>query len=146
RAAGDAIEEDPERLAVVRERRQRLRELRRKYGDSLADVIAFGAEASARLAELDSRDVRAAELEAERAQAQRAEASAAAAVAAARRGAAPRLAQQVEAHLRQLAMARARVVIDVEGDDPGDSMSFGLGANPGEPVLPLSKVASGGEL
>jgi DNA repair protein RecN (Recombination protein N) len=146
RTTGDAIEEDPERLGAVRERRQRLRELRRKYGDTLGDVIAFGDEASARLAELEGHDVRAAQLEAERAQARRAEASAAAVVAAARRAAAPRLAEQVEAHLRQLAMARARVVIDVEGDDPADGVSFGLGANPGEPVLPLSKVASGGEL
>jgi DNA repair protein RecN (Recombination protein N) len=146
RRAGDAIEEDPERLGAVRERRQRLRELRRKYGDSLSDVMAFADQVSARLAELESHDARVGVLEAERAEAQRAEAAAASAVAAARRAAAPRLAEQVEAHLRQLAMARVRVVIDVSGADPADDVTFGLGANPGEPVLPLSKVASGGEL
>ena len=43
-------------------------------------------------------------------------------------------------------MARARLEVTVGESDPGDDVSFLLGANPGEAVLPLAKVASGGEL
>jgi DNA repair protein RecN (Recombination protein N) len=48
--------------------------------------------------------------------------------------------------LRELAMPRARVRVQVSDDDPGDEVTFLLGANPGAPELPLTKVASGGEL
>ena len=43
-------------------------------------------------------------------------------------------------------MPRARLEVAVDGPDPADDVRFLLGANPGEPVLPLAKVASGGEL
>ncbi|HEY4334103.1 MAG TPA: DNA repair protein RecN [Ilumatobacteraceae bacterium] len=145
RHAADSIEEDPERLAVVRERRQLLRDLRRKYGDTLAEVIEFFATTVERLDELESYDQRADALERERVAALQAEATAARAVGAARRAAAPRLAAAVEGHLRQLAMAHADVAVEV-GPDPGDDVSFMLAANPGSPLLPLTKVASGGEL
>ncbi|MCU1369180.1 MAG: recN, partial [Ilumatobacteraceae bacterium] len=77
RTTGEGIDEDPERLAQLRERRQLLVELRRKYGSAphanspeggagtLGDVIAYGADAASRLAEIDSHDVRAARLDRE---------------------------------------------------------------------------------
>ena len=145
RATGEGIDEDPQRLADVRARRQLLRELRRKYADTLADVIAYRAEASDRLAELSSYESRAAALESARDAAVLAERAAAALVGAARRKAAPRLAKAVAANLTALAMPRARLELTV-GVDPGDEVAFLLGANPGEPALPLAKVASGGEL
>ena len=52
RALGESIEPDEERLAVIGERRQQLTELRRKYGDTIDDVIAFRAEVGERLDEL----------------------------------------------------------------------------------------------
>ena len=142
----DGIEEDPARLAEVRERRQLLRDLRRKYGDSLAEVIAFRDEVETRLAELEGYEQRAAGLEHERRAAEAAERVAAAAVGATRRGGADALAAEVEHHLRELAMPHARVGVQVGDDDPGDEVSFLLSANPGSPMLPLSRVASGGEL
>ncbi len=146
RATGEAVADDPDRLAAVRQRRQLLHELRRKYGDSLAEVMAHRDETTARLQELEGYEATAAALEAERQQALADEAAAAAAVAAHRRQEAPRLAHAVERHLRRLAMPRARLEVAVDGPDPADEVRFGLGANPGEPVLPLTKVASGGEL
>lgn len=145
RTAGEGIEEDPERLARVRNRRQMLRDLRRKYGDSLADVIAFHDESAQRLGELESYDARAEELEQDLAVARRAADVAAAVVGQARRAAAPRLAAAVESHLRELAMPHADLAVEV-GEDPGDDVVFLLSANPGSPLLPLTKVASGGEL
>jgi DNA repair protein RecN (Recombination protein N) len=67
-------------------------------------------------------------------------------VASARRAAAPALADEIETTLRTLAMESARFAVTVEGDGPADLVGFELGANPGEPLLPLAKVASGGEL
>jgi DNA repair protein RecN (Recombination protein N) len=146
RAAGEAIDEDPERLAQVRERRQLLHDLRRKYGETLADVLAEGDRLRARLGELEEHDRRAGELDARLAAARAAEAEAAAKVAAARRDAAPLLAAEVRAHLAELALPKAEVAVVVSGDDPADGVELRLAANPGMPPLPLAKVASGGEL
>ncbi|MGH9214012.1 MAG: DNA repair protein RecN [Acidimicrobiales bacterium] len=146
RATAEAIDEDPARLAAVRERRQLLSDLRRKYGDTLAEVIAEADRLQSRLAELEDHDRRAASLDQALADARLAEAEAAKVVAEARRVAAPDLAAAVEEHLRDLAMPKARLDVRVEGPDPGDDVVFLLAANPGTEPLPLAKVASGGEL
>ena len=146
RAAGEAIDEDPERLDQVRARRQLLHDLRRKYGETLADVLAEGDRLRARLAELEDHDRRAAELDARLTAARAAAAEAAAKVATARKSSAPLLAAEVQAHLAELALPKARVDVVVGGDDPGDDVELRLAANPGTPPLPLAKVASGGEL
>ncbi len=163
RAAADALEEDPERLAEVRARRSLLHHLARKYGPSrglrasatpgsVGDVMAFGAEMRARLGMLESYAERAAALEAERQEALSQLMAAAAAVGDARRRAAPLLAASVESHLRELAMPEARLEVQVgsgsanPAEMAGDSVTFLLGANRGEPALPLARVASGGEL
>ncbi len=146
RSAGEGIDEDPERLEWVRERRQLLHDLRRKYGDTLGEVIAEGERLRARLGELEDHDRRAAELDSALVEARKVEAAAAAVVAGARRAAAPGLAERIQANLAELAMPKARVAVEVRGDDPGDDVEILLAANPGTPPLPLAKVASGGEL
>lgn len=142
----DGIDDDPARLAQVVERRQLLRNLRRKYGDTLADVIEFERTTRERLDELEGYEAAVERLERDRGAALAAEREAAAVVGARRRGAARDLATAVEARLRELAMPRAEVDISVGDDDPGDDVVFLLAANPGSPALPLTKVASGGEL
>ncbi len=146
RARAESIDENPQRLGEVRERMQFLRDLRRKYGDTLADVLAFQSETEARLVELESYDQRVAQLEAERVTAEADERCAAAAVAASRRAGAGDLASEVQRHLRQLAMPHVEVAVSVGDEDPADDVAFLLAANPGAPLLPLSRVASGGEL
>ncbi len=149
RATTEAIEEDPGRLEVVRERRQLLRDLRRKYGDDLAAVMEFQAGARCRLDELEGHDERAAGLQGERERALERERAAAAVVGRERRRVAPLLAGDVEARLRELAMPHVEVAIEVgehADDHPGDRVRFLLAANPGSPLLPLTRVASGGEL
>jgi len=146
RALADTISEDPVRLEAVQGRRHLLRELRRKYGESLADVIDYTDMTRSRVAELEAFEQRAGQLDAARAEAASALTVAATAVANARRAAAPGLGTAIERHLRELALPHARFAVDVNGEPPADDVVFGLGANPGEPVLPLSKVASGGEL
>ncbi|HEX9529973.1 MAG TPA: DNA repair protein RecN [Acidimicrobiales bacterium] len=145
RHAAERLQDDPDRLAEVRSRRHRLRELGRKYGATVADIVAYAAETRRRLADLESHGAKVARLEAERQDVDAALARAEDAVGRQRRTGAGGLAQAVEANLRDLAMPRGRVEVRV-GPGAGDEVAFLLGANPGEPVLPLSKVASGGEL
>ncbi len=146
RHLAETVEDDPERLAAIGERRRVLTELRRKYGGTLAEVIAYSGELRAQVDELSSHDRRAAGIDAalERATAELQGASER--LWEARRAAAPALAASVEKELRALAMPRARFQIAV-GDEPGDeTVTWMLAANPGQPLLPLAKVASGGEL
>ncbi|HEX8769748.1 MAG TPA: hypothetical protein VF711_03145, partial [Acidimicrobiales bacterium] len=146
RVAVDSIPDDPARLEEVRERRRLLRDLTRKYGEQLSDVIKFEADAQARLAELEARDDRLIALETERSDVASAAERAAAAVGKARREAAPRLAAAIERNLRTLAMPSARFEVRVGGGPAGEDVEYLLGANPGQPALPLAKTASGGEL
>jgi DNA repair protein RecN (Recombination protein N) len=146
RAWAEQLEDDPARLAEIGARRHVLTDLRRKYGDTLAEVLAFRDAARARLDELEDHDRLAATLDAEIAEAAASLAAAEARLGAARRAAAPGMSAEVEGRLHELAMPRARFEVVVGDDRPGDDVTWLLSANPGEPPLPLTKVASGGEL
>jgi DNA repair protein RecN (Recombination protein N) len=150
RTVVDAVEENPERVDAVRRRRQLLHDLMRKYGDTLADVTAYGRETGARLAELEGYEERAAALETARREHADAAEAAGRALSDARRVAAEPLARAVEEHLHDLAMPQARLEVAVEPaeatDDGVDRVTFMLAANPGESARPLARAASGGEL
>jgi DNA repair protein RecN (Recombination protein N) len=142
----EGFEEDPRRLAQVQERRHALGDLLRKYGDTLADVLAFANDARKRLEAIGASEERRAELESvERALREDLD-QAEQQVRAAREQAAGSLAGEIERTLRRLAMPQAVLDVQVGGNRRGDQVELLLGANPGEPVLPLAKVASGGEL
>jgi len=149
RGAAENSEENPERLEEIRLRRQALRDLVRKYGDTIADVMAFGAEARTRLNELLSYSERVQELESSLANALKVLHSRQLEVGRQRRKTAPGLAAAVEKRLRLLALPHATIQVAVgdEGSDPsGEAVSFMLAANPGSAPMPITKVASGGEL
>jgi DNA repair protein RecN (Recombination protein N) len=139
-------EDDPERLADIRTRRNLLHELSRKYAEEITGVLAYAEEIRLRVTTLESVEERASVLQAELDSAEVRLAAVEAEVGAARRRGAPKLARAVEARLQKLAMPRARLEVTVGERDPGEDVAFLLGANPGEAVLPLAKVASGGEL
>lgn len=146
----DAVEEDPERVEVVRRRRQLLHDLMRKYGETLDDVVAYGRDAAARLAELEGWEAAAAALETRRWKHEQAATKAAAALTKARTAAAGPLARAIEVHLHELAMPHARLEVEVAAGEPSedgtDRVTFLLAANPGESARPLARAASGGEL
>jgi DNA repair protein RecN (Recombination protein N) len=149
RAQAEQIEEDPQRLEHIRQRRQALRDLQRKYGDSLADVMSFGAQARERLNELLGYSERVEELQQQRKKALTQLQHEQKLVGEARRSAAPKLATAIEKRLKELAMPHATVQVsvgDATTDLAGDSVVILLAANPGSAPAPLSKVASGGEL
>lgn len=155
RQMAESLEDDPERLARVSERRAFLHELRRKYagpGGDLAAVLTFASETAARLSELESLESVASDLERRHEVALSELKAASREIGDNRRAAAVALGRAVEKELRRLAMPRARFDVQVGSggeelsDLAGDDVTFLLAANPGEPLLPLSKVASGGEL
>ena len=146
RDAADSIEEDPEALAAVRARRQLLVELRRKYGDTVAEVIAFHHRTrrgwpsfSATTTTCDASSTR-------WHRRRRHMPRAAAVVREQRfeRRRTPR--RRWSAQLQALALPRAKLSIAVGDEGAGDDVQFLFAANPGEPAQPLRKVASGGEL
>jgi DNA repair protein RecN (Recombination protein N) len=145
RNRAEGFEADPERLATVQARRRRLSELRRKYGDQLSDVMEFEQACRRRLDDLEAGDERRIELQAEREQARAEQLAAEERLGDARRAAAPQLAAAVASHLADLALPRGRLEVTV-ASGRGDDVGWLFGANPGEPALPLEKVASGGEL
>ena len=153
RDTAEAIEDNPQRLDAVRGRMQLLLDLRRKYGETLSDVMQYGAESSLRLEELESYEARASALDAERKQSVSELRVQEQGVGEARRKSAPLLAKSVQQRLRKLAMPHAVLDVhvaydsgDASRDAAGDGVVFLLAANPGSEALPLTKVASGGEL
>ncbi len=169
RAVGEGIEPDPQRLAEIQARRSLLRELCRKYGETLQEVMEEQGAIAARADELSGREAKAEELEALRRATALRRRAVQRQVGEARRRAAPELARAVQGHLAELALAKAKLdvavgatvigapVIDApvdvnpsaaldEEDLAGERVTFLLAANPGSPLLPLAKVASGGEL
>jgi DNA repair protein RecN (Recombination protein N) len=150
RATAESIVSDPDRLAAVQARRALLRELTRKYGPALADVVAYGREARARCEELEQHEARAAALEEKRRAAEADMLRAAAALTKVRRAATGPLGDAVTSGLRELAMPAATFSVLVEDgectDDGADVVTLVLAPNPGERGLPLARAASGGEL
>ena len=146
RSTAEGIEADPERLAQVQERRRVLTDLRRKYGDTVAEVLAYRDTTAERVTELENHERLAAEIDDLLAAAREKTAKAAAKVAKARRKAAPKLAAEIEERVQALALPRAQLECAVGDEDPGDAVELRLSMNAGAPLQPLSKIASGGEL
>ncbi len=150
RLASETVADDPARLEQVRSRRNQLRDLRRKYGETLDDVIAYAAEARQRHGELAGFEERAAAIDTLRSDAEARVRAAAAALSRARHAAVASLAEAVTGHLRELAMPAATFAVDIRptelGEDGADDVTFLLAPNPGEAAKPLARAASGGEL
>jgi DNA repair protein RecN (Recombination protein N) len=142
---------DPVRLEEIRVQIAALRELERKYGDGEEEVLAFLARARTSAAELSGagsrRDGLAAEVEA----AVEAVAELAERLTRGRRAAAPALAEAVRAELHELGMEGAEVEVALQSHPEAtasgsEHAEFRFSGGPGQPLLPLAKVASGGEL
>jgi DNA repair protein RecN (Recombination protein N) len=139
-------EDDPERLAGVVARRHLLTNLYRKYGGDRTETLNFAREAQDAFAALSGVEERAAALQLELRSVEAKLSAAEGVLLAVRRAAAPKLAAAIETRLADLAMAGSRFTVEVDDAAGGDQVTFGLGANAGEPIRPLARVASGGEL
>jgi DNA repair protein RecN (Recombination protein N) len=139
---------DPSRLDEIRVRRLALRELIKRYSDdgSLASVIARRDSLQTSLDGLHDRSKRVDVLRTEKGRVQVRIKGCEHKVREERLQGALRLAQAVEQELAGLSMEKAVFSVGLSESGAGEPIEFGLGANPGEPVLPVAKVASGGEL
>lgn len=145
------VKNPSELLDKIETRLNNLQKLRRKYGSSTAEILAYRENAEKKLRELTESDELAEDLENELAEIHKQMKEIAAGITEKRRSAAAYLERKITEELQFLDMENVRFHIDVSplGDflpDGMDKVSFLVSANPGEPLLPLSKVASGGEL
>jgi DNA repair protein RecN (Recombination protein N) len=159
----DEIEFNPHRLEQVENRLELIHQLKRKYGSSIPEVIAFGKSAREQLETIEHAQERIEELTAQETQVESALSQAAEALSEKRKVAGEVLGQKVETELDDLSMKGARFSTAVEYglDEAGialsdgrkvtfdgmgiDKVEFMIAPNPGEGLKPLVKIASGGE-
>lgn len=150
-AYADEIQEDPERLAAVEQRRDLLFRLMQKHGATLPAVIETGRDAARELDLLDTAELDLRTLAARRSAAEAALVAAAAALSARRGDAADRLARAVNRLLPSLGLPGGKLAV-VLAPLPtpnalgGEAIAFTVQLNVGIEARPLARVASGGEL
>lgn len=129
-----------------------INKLKKKYGATVADVLAFHDKAKSELAWLEDASAKTAELEKEEAKLKKALDRLCSEAHDARMAAASKLSAKVNAELKGLGLASAKFSISVEleegfvGPTGSDHVEFLIAPNPGEPLKPLKSIASGGEL
>ncbi|MGA3344865.1 MAG: DNA repair protein RecN [Terracidiphilus sp.] len=149
----EGINASPERLAEIEDRLALLDRLKRKYGKTVLEVIAFGEDVAHKLAEVEDRDEILKTLRAELATAAATYRAAASALSAERKTAANKLATLAEAQINSLAMkVRFEIGVHTSEDESRwtasgwDEVEYRIATNPGEPLKPLHEIASGGEM
>jgi DNA repair protein RecN (Recombination protein N) len=149
----DRIDLDPARLGELDQRLNLVHSLKRKYGASLPEVIAFGEEARRKLETLESRDAEIERLNSELARLEHGLQQAGRELSARRKKVIPSLASSVSRQLSALGFRQSRFEVSL-GMAPGelipatgmDTVEFQFSPNPGEPNRPLRAIASSGEM
>jgi len=147
------IQSSPERLAELEDRLELVDRLKRKYGPSLDQVIAYGEDVRRKLSEMENKDQVLAELREQLAVAAEHYRKAAHAVSRKRLDAARKLEKLAEAEINELAM-RASFAVVVEENEAEEHWTvsgfnqivYRIATNAGEAMRPLEQIASGGEL
>jgi DNA repair protein RecN (Recombination protein N) len=159
----DSLESDPEALEQTAERLFLIGDLKRKYGESVAEILAYSAGARRSLNEIERRTERLEQLQVEEQQLIERLSAAAATLSARRCAAAEQLSSSVDGELADLRLAGARFVVSVaQSEDPegipldgrtlavdlsgADRVEFLIAANGADEARPIARVASGGEL
>lgn len=156
------IEYDPERLNEIEERLELIANLRRKYGNSIQAILAYGDKARKDLDNIENSEERLKELRKQETELLMQIGSISADISKVRKSIGEQLSKRVVSELKDLRMERTQFEVrlehtpDPEGCFVGDKrykfdytgidhVEFMMSANPGEPLRPLAKVASGGE-
>lgn len=149
----DGIEASPERLAEVEDRLAAIDRLKRKYGSSMEDILAFGDDLALKLGEIENREEILRGLRKQLAAAAEDYLSEAQSISRTRASAARKLEKLAEAEINELAMkARFHVQVHSSQDETNwspsglDSVAYLIATNAGERLNPIEKIASGGEL
>ncbi|MEJ5237063.1 MAG: DNA repair protein RecN [Limisphaera sp.] len=154
----DRLELDPERLQEVEQRLDLIHSLKRKYGRTVAEVLAFGEQARRQLETLEQREAELARLQAAIAQVDQTLRALGAELTERRRKVIPGLTRAVGRQLEDLGFRQSHFEVQLEseldawtaGPPPAptgfDRIEFLFAPNPGEPPRPLRAIASSGEL
>lgn len=142
---------DPSELAELEQRINTLENLKRKYGPTLTDVLAHREEVAGRLDSVENREERLEELQSNAAHALELANTAGAKLSEKRRKSAPKLAKEISRHLKELGFKQAAFEVRLVAHNTPESgglegVEFEFGPNPGEPLKPLRKIASSGEI
>ncbi|HEY3856259.1 MAG TPA: DNA repair protein RecN [Verrucomicrobiae bacterium] len=151
RRYADTVEVDPARLGELENRINLIQSLRRKYGATVNDVIAFGDDAEKKLRQLESRDGELARLNGELEKLRREMTEVAAQLSAQRRKAIPKLAKAAARQLQDLGFRQSHFEIAISPlaafmASGLDQVEFQFAPNAGEPARPLRAIASSGEM
>ncbi len=150
RSYRDSIEFNPDRLEQIEERLNLIRTLKRKYGETIEEILSYNAELILKLDLLENSEAREAELTKELERTERDLGLAATGLSDVRRKASKQFGDQILSELRDLGMPQAQFEVAVESQPVSskgvDKVEFVISPNPGEPLKALAKVASGGEL
>ena len=146
----DRLEADPDRLEHIESRLALIDRLKRKYGATLDEVLAFLENVGAQMEAIETAGERKAKLEQDLARSSEAYRDLASSLSKSRAAAAQKLAKKVEAELGSLALESAVFRIEIQpaswSERGADRVEFLISANVGEEPRPLDRVASGGEL
>ena len=147
----NGLEVDPSEMLQMENRIDQVETLKRKYGQSISEVLAHEQNVRERLNRIDHREEEVSRLEASLREARAQVDEAGRALSAKRTGARPALAAEIVSHLEGLGFKQSVFEITLETHDtpqPGglESIDFLFGPNPGEPVKPLRIIASSGEM
>jgi len=149
----EKLEANPVRLEEIEERLALIDRLKRKYGTSVEEILAYGGEVRQKLASLEHADERREALQKDLAKASSEYRKAAEVLSEKRRDAARRMVKLVREELAQLGMEKTRIEIHFERAAEGqgsatgiDEIEFRVSPNVGEELRPMEKIASGGEI
>lgn len=149
----DEIEFNPSRLDYIEQRLDTLSSLRRKYGETVADILQYYDKIQDELSRMENKDELLQQLRDEEAALLQRLKKCAVALREQRELAAESLASEIMSELKELHMEKTRFKVQITPlpedrptKDGADQVEFLISANPGEPLRPLSKIASGGEI
>lgn len=147
---GESLEADPQRLEEVEERIRELKQIVRKYGPSLQEAIAYYQKIQAELAELNDSEQSIESLEQQEQLCFEQLTQACAKLTQLRQKTAATLESRLIAELKPLAMEKVKFQVEIVPTTPtaagADKITFMFSPNPGEPLQPLTQIASGGEM
>ena len=147
----DKIETEPKKLTIVQNRIDTITQLKKKYGDTLQEIIDFADEVEKKLSAIDNFDEHVADLKLKVESAKDKLGKSAAKLTKKRTVAAKKLSTEIKKELKTLGLKDAKFVAQIQtlneiNSTGAEEIEFLIAVNPGEDVKPLAKVASGGEL
>jgi DNA repair protein RecN (Recombination protein N) len=149
-AYGESLEADPQRLEEVEERIRELKQICRKYGPTLSEAIEYYNRIQEELAELNDNDQSIESLELQEQECLEKLTIACKHLTQLRLTTAAQLEAELIRELKPLAMEKVQFQVKIDPTSPtaagADKITFMFSPNPGEPLQPLTEIASGGEM